>query len=99
MPRPAQFNPLPLPRGWPHRVRSSVIHVISVARTTLALSQSWASESMNRELRREAEGDRLQQEIQLLPRDSCPGIYPSAVTLRNIDGASVLPRSPRSRES
>src|SRR6058998_268041 len=64
--RPAQFRLLPLPRGWPRRVRSAVVHVISLARTSLALTQGWASESMNHQLRRRAEGDRLQQEIQLL---------------------------------
>src|SRR6266571_2359390 len=57
---------LPLPRGWSRRVRSAVIQVISLARTSLALSQGWASESMNPELRQQAEEDRLQQEIQLL---------------------------------
>src|SRR5436309_15921174 len=66
MPYPAQFRPLPLPRGWPGRVRSAVVQVISLARTSLALTQGWASESMNPQLRREAEGDRLEQEIQLL---------------------------------
>jgi len=57
---------LSLPRGWPRRVRSAVIQVISLARTSLALTHGWASESMNGQLRRRAEGDRLQQEIQLL---------------------------------
>src|SRR6185436_5174621 len=38
---------LPLPRGWPRRVRSAVVQVISLARTSLALTQGWASESMN----------------------------------------------------
>jgi len=66
MPRPLPFRSLPLPRGWPRRVRSAVVQVISLARTSLALSQSWASESLNRELRRRAEGDRLQAETQLL---------------------------------
>jgi len=57
---------LPLPRGWPRRVRSAVVQVISLARTSLALSQGWASESMSPELRQQAEDDRLRQEIQLL---------------------------------
>src|SRR6266571_6773553 len=57
---------LPLPRGWSRRVRSAVIQVISLARTSLALSQGWASESMNPELRQQTEEDRLQQEVQLL---------------------------------
>ena len=64
--RPAQFRPHPLPRGWPRRVRSAVVHVISLARTSLALTQGWASGSMNHQLLRQAEDDRLQQEIQLL---------------------------------
>ena len=70
MAHPSQFNPLPLPRGWPHRVRSAVVQVISLARTSLALSQSWASESLNRELRRRAEGYRLQAETQLLREET-----------------------------
>ncbi len=57
---------LPLPRGWPRRVRSAVVQVISLARTSLALTQGWASDSMNGHLRRQAEADRLQQEIMLL---------------------------------
>jgi len=65
MPRPAQFRPLPLPRAWPRRVRSAVIQVIPLARTSLALTQGWASESMNPGLRQQAK-DRLRQEIQLL---------------------------------
>src|SRR6266704_6118011 len=64
--RPPQIRLLPLPRGWPRRVRSAVVQVISLARTSLALTQGWASESMNGQLRRRAEGDRLQQENQLL---------------------------------
>jgi helix-turn-helix protein len=56
----------PLPRGWPRRVRSAVVQVISLARTSLALTQGWASESMNPELRQRAEEDRLLQEIQFL---------------------------------
>src|SRR5437867_12424053 len=62
----ALSHSLPLPRGWPRRVRSAVVHVISLARTSLALTQGWAPESMNGQLRRRAEGDRLQHEIQFL---------------------------------
>src|SRR4029434_395674 len=66
MPRPAKLCPLPLPRSWPRRVRSAVVQVISLARTSLALTQGCASESMNPELRQQAEEGRLQQEVQLL---------------------------------
>ena len=41
----------------PRRVRSEVVQVISLASTSLALSQGWASESMNCQLRRHVEGD------------------------------------------
>ena len=61
MVHPAQFHPLPLPRGWPRRVRSAVVQVISLARVSLAQTHSWASESLSRELRQNAEEDRLQQ--------------------------------------
>jgi len=66
MPPIALSHSFPLPRGWPRRVRSAVVQVVSLARTSLALTQGWASESMNGQLRRRAEGDHLQQEIQLL---------------------------------
>jgi hypothetical protein len=57
---------LPLPCGWPRRIRSAVIQVISLARTTLTLTYGSASDSLNPELRQRAEEDRLRQEIQLL---------------------------------
>src|SRR2546422_4508775 len=66
MPPNTLSHSLPLPRGWSRRVRSAVVQVISLARTSLALTQGWASESMNVQLRREAEGEHLQQEIKLL---------------------------------
>src|SRR5262245_50888880 len=57
---------LPLPHGWSRRVRSAVVQVISLARTSLALTHGWASDSLNPELRQQAEVDRLRQEAQLL---------------------------------
>jgi len=59
-------HPLPIPRGWPRRVRSAVGQVISLAGASMAATRGWASESMNPALRRRAEVDRLQQEIRLL---------------------------------
>src|SRR5215510_12693039 len=56
----------PISRGWPRRVRSVVVQVISLARVSLAHTHSWASESLNPELRQKAEEDRLQQEVYLL---------------------------------
>jgi len=55
----ALSDSLPLLRGWPRRVRSAVVQVISLARASLALTQGWASENISCQLRRRAEGDRL----------------------------------------
>ena len=46
----ALSHSLPLPRGWPRCVRSAVVLVISIARASLALTQSWASSSLNPQL-------------------------------------------------
>jgi len=60
------IHPLCLPQGWPRRVRSAVVQVISLAGTSMAATWGWASDSMNTSLRQRAEVDRLQQEIRLL---------------------------------
>jgi len=41
MPPLALSHSLPLPRGWPRRVRSAVVQVISLARTSLTLTHGW----------------------------------------------------------
>jgi hypothetical protein len=56
----ARLGALPLPRSWPRRVHSAVVQVISLVRTSLAVTQGWASESMNPELRQQSEEARLQ---------------------------------------
>jgi len=66
MPQIPPSTSLPPPRGWPRRVRSAVFQVISLARTSLTLTHGWASESLNHELRQQAEEDRLGQEVELL---------------------------------
>ena len=62
----ALSHSVPLPRGWPRRVCSAVVQIISLARRSLALTQGWASESMSPEIRQQAEEDRLRQEVHLL---------------------------------
>jgi putative transposase len=66
MPGILHHHPLPLPRGWPRRIRSAVVQVISLAGASLAATRGWASDSMNASLRRRAEANRLQQEVRLL---------------------------------
>ena len=42
---PAKFlSPvIPLPRGWPSRVKSAILHVISLGQLTLAHTRGWAA--------------------------------------------------------
>ena len=62
-PRP---GPLPLPRGWPRRVRSAAVHAISLANFALPKPLSWAADSLNPRLRLQVELERLRWEISLL---------------------------------
>jgi len=57
---------LPLPKGWPNRIRSAVIHVISLAHFSLTFARSVAANSINARIRLKAESSRLRQEIALL---------------------------------
>ena len=52
-----------LPRGWTHHVRSAVVHVISLAQFAAVYTRSWAVDSMNGRVRREAENDPLCEEV------------------------------------
>src|SRR5207247_1397933 len=42
MPPIALSHFFPLPRDWPRRVRSAVVQVVFLARTSLALTQGWS---------------------------------------------------------
>ena len=55
-----------LPKGWRHRVRSSVIYAISLAHFSLTFARSAAATNSNRRIRLLPEIERLQQELALL---------------------------------
>jgi predicted RNA polymerase sigma factor len=55
----------PLPHGWPRRVRSAVVHAISLAHPSLPASRGWAAKSWNDRVRLREENNRLRQEISL----------------------------------
>lgn len=65
MPGAAQHT-IPLPKGWPRRVRSAVIEVISLAHLSLIATRSWAANSWNARIRLKSENARLRQEVALL---------------------------------
>ena len=60
---------IPLPRNWPRRVRSAVIHAISLAHFSLTSTRSWAANSWNARVRLKAENQRLRQELALLQEE------------------------------
>jgi putative transposase len=57
---------IPLSKGWPNRIRSGVIHVISLAHFSLTFARSVAANSINARIRLKAENSRLRQEIAIL---------------------------------
>ena len=57
---------IPLPKQWPSRVRSGVLHAISLAHFSLTFTRSWAANSINARIRLKQENDRLGQELALL---------------------------------
>src|SRR5262245_4999803 len=56
----------PLPKGWPCRVRSAVIHTISLARASATHARSLAENHYDARTRLQAENERLRSEIHLL---------------------------------
>lgn len=60
---------IPLPKQWSSRVRSGVLHAISLAHYSLTYTRSWAANSINARIRLKQENDRLQQELALLQEE------------------------------
>jgi putative transposase len=52
-----------LPRSWPSKVRSAMLHVVSLAQYAVIATRSWAADSSNARVRLKAENDRLKQEM------------------------------------
>jgi transcriptional regulator with XRE-family HTH domain len=59
----SRIDPLPLPRGWPRRVRSVVVQAISLATASLTSARGWAADSWNPEVRTKEENVGLRGEI------------------------------------
>lgn len=55
-----------LPKFWPDRVRTAMLHVISLAQYATAYTRSWAANAPLPRVRLKAENDRLKQEVSLL---------------------------------
>ena len=64
-----QASRLPLPKGWPERVRSAVLNAISLAQFSIIYTRSWAANSRNARIRLKQQNDRLRQEVALLTEE------------------------------
>ncbi len=58
-----------LPRGWPGRVKSAMLHVISLAQYATAFTRSWAVNSSIARVQLKVENDRLRQCVALLTEE------------------------------
>ena len=58
-----------MPEGWPRRVRSAVIHAVSIARVSPSVARSGAEHHFDARIRLQAENDRLRQEVALLKEE------------------------------
>ncbi len=60
---------IPLPQSWTSRVRSAMLHVISLAQFATVYTRSLAVDSLNGRVRLKAENNRLRQEFALLQEE------------------------------
>jgi hypothetical protein len=54
-----------LPKGWPDKVKTSVLHIISLAHFTFVFTRSWAANSVNERVRLKAECSRFERDVAL----------------------------------
>lgn len=55
-----------LPRAWPRRVRSAVVHVVAMARVSLTIARAHAENHFDARVRLKTENDCFRQEVALL---------------------------------
>jgi hypothetical protein len=71
MPAKPSLPAIPLRRGWSSRVKSAILHVISLAQFTAAYTRGWAANSINTRIRLKTELDRALQDKALLREEMC----------------------------
>ena len=86
-----------LPKNWPRRVRSAVVHAISMSNVVFTVTRSHGENHFNARVRIQAENDRLRREVALLAEElrikdarmgrAAPAALPA-------DGTADDPRAP-----
>jgi hypothetical protein len=64
-----------LPRGWPRRVRSAMLHVIALGQYTVAYTRSWVVNGWIARVRLKAKNGGLRQQV---PYGHNPHVSPCA---------------------
>ena len=67
---PSSSQTIPLPRGWHRRVRSAIVHTISMATIAFTHALARAANHPDAQVRAQADIDRLQCEIDLLREEA-----------------------------
>jgi hypothetical protein len=60
---------VPLPASWPHRVRSSILRVMSLTNLAIIYSRSWAANSSNSRVRLQGKLEHARSDISLLTEE------------------------------
>ncbi len=63
------FADIPLPKAWPERARSAIIHVISLAHAAIVGARGWAANSPIARVRLRGQLEKARAEIALLTEE------------------------------
>jgi hypothetical protein len=78
---------IPLPKSWPAKVRSAMLHVVSLAKYAAVYTRSWAADCPKARVRLRAERDRHQEDNALLREE----LLLQPPRLRRLHAAVLLP--------
>ncbi|MDD4891385.1 MAG: DDE-type integrase/transposase/recombinase [Phycisphaerae bacterium] len=66
MPSKNAATAIPLPRSWPERIKSAILHTISLAHLAITHARGWAADAVNPRARQAADIERLGTEVAML---------------------------------
>jgi transcriptional regulator with XRE-family HTH domain len=66
MPGQSRLDDVRLPKAWPRRVRSAIVHAVSIANLAFTATQAQTENQFNARARLQATNDRLQRQVALL---------------------------------